>query len=481
MASQQKQTNKYALQDKRLPLIGSYTNRDSSGSKDQRFINIFPETRKVEAIESTRIFLNKRPGLTLYKTITAGAGRGIIWFRNKFYVAIGNKVYEDGVTPTAVITLTGSTGDIGMLLANSATIGDYLFICDGTAGWIINSAGTVTAISDPDFPTPHIPIPSFIDGYIILPKNSDIYNCVLDIPTSWNSGEFISAEMFPDKIVATCRQNNQVVVLGESSTEFFYDAANASGSPLTRNDSTAIQMGCAFPYAIYQNEQTYIFVSQSESGGRAIWQVSGFQPKKISDEFIDRILDAETDPLNCEGFGFRTMGHLFYFLSLKGLNRTFVYDVEEKLWHEWSTNVGGNHTRFTCIMMTDNHSGNAYLLHESNGSIYKLDPTAYTDDGTAILCEVVTNKYDMDTYKRKFMTCVLPVADRSAVGNYLIIRWSDDDYQTWSTFKTITLTDDFPSFARLGSFRRRAFNLKHDQPYPLRLESLQVFYYEGDH
>jgi hypothetical protein len=478
--TQQKET-KYSLRDKRLPLLGSYTNRDSSGSKDQRFINIFPETRKVEAVESTRIYLNKRPGLTLYKNIIAGAGRGLTWFRNTFYIAIGNKIYEDGVTPTAVLTLTGSSGDLGMLCANSSTLGDYLFICDGTAGWIINSAGTVTSIVDVDFPTPHVPIPVFIDGYIILAKNSDLFNCVLDTPTSWNSGEYISAEMFPDKVVALCRQNNQVVALGESSTEFFYDAANASGSPLTRNDSTVIQMGCAFPNALYQNEQTYIFVSQSESGGRAIWQVNGFQPKKISDEFIDRILDAETTPLTCEGFGFRTMGHLFFFVSLTSLNRTFVYDVEEKLWHEWSSNVGNTHAHFSCTKMSDNHTGAVYLLHDTNGSVYKLDPTSYTDAGTSILCEVYTNKYDMDTYKRKFMTCVLPVADRSPSGNYINIRWTDDDYQTWSQYKPITLIDDFPSFARLGSFRRRAFNIKHDQPYALRLESLQVFYYEGDH
>ena len=82
MAKQQKQ--KHQLQNIRLPLIGSFTNRSYSGNKDQRFINIFPETRKVEAIESTRIFLNKRPGLSLYKNFGAGEGRGCIWFRSTF-------------------------------------------------------------------------------------------------------------------------------------------------------------------------------------------------------------------------------------------------------------------------------------------------------------------------------------------------------------------------------------------------------------
>jgi hypothetical protein len=128
----------------RVPLIGSFTNRDYTSAKDQRFINMFPETRKVEQIENTKIFLNKRPGLTNYKTFSIGEGRGIAYFNNKIYVAIGNTVWEDGVTPTSKITLTGSTGKVGMIECNSSLIGDYLFVCDGTAGWIIDTSGTVT-------------------------------------------------------------------------------------------------------------------------------------------------------------------------------------------------------------------------------------------------------------------------------------------------------------------------------------------------
>ena len=555
MASQQKK-NKYQEQNVRLPIIGAMSNRDVSGAKDQRFVNMFPETRKVEAIESTRIFLNKRPGLTLYKDFGAGYGRGMAWFRNKLYVAVDGHIYEDGVTPTSIITLTDTDSKVGMIVANSSTIGDYLFICDGTKGWVVKSDGSVLTVfndslrtititaggssyetaptvvitggggtgavatatiasgavtsitvtnkgsgytSAPtisftggggsgakataylnNFPTPHIPVPTFIDGYILLAKGSDVYNCTLDEPTEWDGGQYLSAEMFPDPIVALARQNNQVVVFGETSIEFFYDAANISGSPLNRNDSTTLQMGCAMPYAVFQTEKTFMFVGQSESGGRAVWQVDGFQPKKISDEYIERILDGETTPLDCRGFGVRTMGHLFYVINLTSLGRTLVYDMDEKLWHEWSSNNNGVHTSFACDFLADTHIGAAYVLHNSNGCVYKVDPTKYTDDGVAILVDVTTNKYDMDTYNRKFMRAVRPVGDRYATGNALSIRWSDDDYQTWSNTKTVTLSDDFPNWSRLGSFRRRAFNLKHDLNYPLRLESLEVSFYEGD-
>lgn len=552
MAQQQSRQKKN--QTVRLPLMGAYSNRGYSGTKDQRFVNAFPETRKVDQLENTKIFINKRPGLTLYRDYGTGEGRGAAYFNGKFYVIIGNTVYEDAVSPVSKVTLTNSTGPVGMIVGNSSSTGDYLFICDGTKGWKIDTSGTVTEISNSSvlnvtvtsggtgyvstptvtfsappagvtatgtasitggvvtdihidnpgsgyvtaptitfssgaavavanlnsFPSPHIPSPTFIDGYILLAKGSDVYNCVLDTPTSWDASNFLSAEMFPDPIRALARQNNQVIVLGGSSIEFFYDAANVSGSPLSRNDSTTIQMGVAAPYAIYQNEKACIYISQSDSGGRAAWIIEGFQPRKISDEYIERILDSEVDMTDCRGFGLRTKGHMFYILNLKTINRTLVYDIDEKLWHEWSTNNAGNHSVFAYDHMTDNMTGAAYLLHTSDGTLSKLDVDNNRDVSTDILFEIVTNKYDMDSYNRKFMSLLRIVGDRYATANTVDVSWSDDDYQTWSNTKTISLSDDYPAFQRLGSYRRRAFRIKHASNNPLRLESIECTYTEGD-
>ena len=544
-------------QNIRLPLIGSMTNRSSSSTTDQRFINIFPETRKVDQIESTKIFLNKRPGLTIYKDFGTGQGRGCMYFNNKFYVAIGNTLYEDAISPVSKITFSGTTGHVGMIVANSSTIGDYLFVCDGTAGWYINTSGTVTSVthqmlysitintggsgytngsysctfsggggtgaaatytcsggavvsvvvtnvgsgytSAPTvgfasgtsgtnatgtvilnaFPTPHYSTPTFIDGYIALAKGSDIYTCDLDAPLKWNSSNYTSAEMFPDAIRCLARQNNQVVALGATSVEFFYDAANAVGSPLTRNDSTTNQMGTASAYAVYQNEKFLLFIGQSDSGGRAVWKVEGFQPTRVSDEFVDRIIDSEANIASAYGYGLRTMGHLFYIINLPTVNRTLVFDVDEKLWHEWSTNTADAHTAFAYNHACDDGAGAVYVLHSSNGTLYKLDPTKYQDDTVAIITELITNKFDMDTLKRKFMSNIRWIGDRYAV-NSIDLRWTDDDYQTWSNWKTIDLADDFPNFARMGAFRRRAFDWKHTGNYPLRGEAFEITYQEGD-
>ena len=131
----------------RLPLVGAFSNRDSTTGYDQRFVNIFPEARKVEQIDNTKLSMHKRAGLSLYRDYGTGEGRGCIYFNNKFYVAVGNTVYEDAVSPVSKITLTGSTGPVGMVLGNSTTVGDYLFVCDGTNAWYIDTSGTVTQIS----------------------------------------------------------------------------------------------------------------------------------------------------------------------------------------------------------------------------------------------------------------------------------------------------------------------------------------------
>lgn len=486
--AQQQQPGK--RQKARLPLIGAYSNRGSNPLKDQRFVNAFPETRKVEQLDNTRIYINKRPGLVEFCNVAPNAqGRGLIHFKNNFYAIIGNTVYEvsnSGIIVTPKITLPSSIGPCGIISCNSATLGDYIFICDGTVGWIIDDTGTPTQITDPDFPTPHRPSPTFIDGYVILAKGSDVYNCNLDDPLGWNTDQYLSAEMFPDPVSALARQNNQVVVLGTDSIEFFYDAANASGSPLSRNDAAAIQMGIAAPDLVYQNEQFCAYVAQSNSGGRAVWVIEGFKPRKVSDEYIERIIDAETNIQATSGFGFRTKGHLFFLINLKASDRTLVYDFDEKLWHEWASGIhtpyGSDptyHHSFDYDHVADNGTGKVYLLSASTGDMYYLDPEYYLDENIPIVVEIRTNKYDMDTYNRKFASSIKIVGDRYEGTNPIAVAWSDDDYQTWSNNYVVDLNDDFPTRSRMGSFRRRAWRLVHVANKPLRLESLEVVYDEG--
>ena len=516
----------------RVALAGHTMYRSSARTKDQRFINCYVESIKNELNDTKKSYVVKRPGYSLNTNVgVTGVGRGIHYYNSKYYTVIGTKLYEN---TTEKQTLSTSTGSVGFCEFDNAGVA-YLFLCDGTDGYVIDSSGTVTKVnqtysawasttsystgakriptvdngyyytattggtssgSQPTwpttigntvvdgtvtwtctgsyggFPSPHIPTPLAFDGYIVLAAASSqsIYNSDVDNAFGWSTGNFVDAEMFPDNISCLIRQNNMFIALGSYSGEFFFDAASASGSPFERNESAALQMGIAAPYATYQNEKFCMFISQSESGGRAIWVVEGFQPKKISTEHIERIIDAEGSSItSATGFGLRVGGHLFYVINLT--NTSLVYDLEEKVWHEWQSGATGG-SPFACKYLTDANAGKPVLLHGTNGKIYNLDPLTYQDDSVNIYVDIYTNKIDFDTMNRKFMKNLNFVGDLTS-GDSITVYWSDDDYVTWSSGATLSLTSR-PFFTRLGVFRRRAFRINHASNNPFRAESLEA-------
>lgn len=542
--TQQAAGTQLTSQPERIPLVGTLMYRSSARDKDQRFINCFQESLKNDVTDSKKAYLVKRPGLTQSTQVLVGGGtaRGFYYWDSAYYSVIGNKLYENS---TEKLTLAGSTGEVGFVkfdnegieylflcdgtnayvidaagtvtqvnqtysawaAATAKSVGDrviptvvngYYYEVTATSGsapytthattqptWPITIGTTVvdneltwTCMGEyGGFPTPHIPTPRFIDGYMLLAleASGDIYNSDVDNVFGWGGGNFCSAEMWPDNIVRLARQNNQLVAFGANSTEFFYDAATASGSPFNRNEGTVLQIGCAAPYAVYENERFLLFVGQSESGGRAVWMVEGFSPKKVSTEAVERVLDAAGSAITtAKGYGLRTKGHLFYVINLATC--TLVYDVEEKVWHEWSTNVATAHTAFTYNYQTDIGSGKSALLHNTDGYVYTVEPLIYQDNSTAILVDIYTQKYDGATMNRKFMHNLNVVGD---LGTAYTIRWSDDDYSTWNSF--FTLSSARPFITRCGSFRRRAFHIRHTANEDLRTEAIEFEVDVGTH
>ena len=517
----------------RVDLVGAIHSRDSTFSKDQRFLNLYPESVKTPFTKEPKKYLVKRPGISSNTDVVGGAatGRGCYYYEGSLYSVFANKVYKN---TTEIQTLATSTGSVGW--AESSGVTKYLFLCDGTDGYTITTTGTITKVnqtysawaattnyalgdirvptvdngfyytvtadagssggSQPTwptvidttvvdggitwtcsgsyggFPTPHVPKPAFLDGYIFLidTVTSDIYNCDLENPRGWSAANFIAAEMWPDDATALSRQNNQIVVFGRESIEFMYDSGSA-GTPLQRNDTIALEIGTVNADTIYQDEKQLIFVGQSGLGGRSIWLMSGSQPTKISYESIERVLDVEgTSITSAKAMGLRVAGHLFYILNLT--SKTLVYSVDEGIWHEWSTNSGGAHTKFAYSYVTDNLSGVPILQHDTDGKTYKLDTSVYRDNSIDILAELITAKLDFGNINRKFMYSLSLIGDTTAATSTISFRWSDDDYKTWTSWKDIDLVTR-PYFMKLGVFRRRAFHFKYTDNYPLRLEAME--------
>lgn len=459
----------------RVPLVGNPEQRSGGSTKDQQFVNFYPTLIESPVSGSKSYRLEQRPGLVYNLSTAAGVGRGTYYYNGSIFSVIDNQLYRNG---SAIQTLATSTGTVGF--QEFAGTLKYLIVLDGTSGWAISTTNVVTQITDADFPSPHVVQSAYMDGYLFVASanTDDIYNCDLEDVFTWTVGNFITAETFPDTISALCRQNNYVVALGTQTIEYFYDTGTFPGTPLARNASALHQIGIAAASTLVQSEEQVIFVGQTAEGGRTVWLMNGFNPVEIGIEPVRKSLDAEgTSITTAKAFCVRCGGHRFYVVNLT--STSWVYDFDERMWHQWA-NYDGT-AKFNCDYASDYTTGSPILQDRATGYIYTLTSGISTDaTGVATTANItstaISSKLDYGNMNQKFMSRLSLVCDVPNGNNSTscTIYWSDDDYQTWSTGRTLTISDTMPNITQLGMFRRRAFKLVYSQPYPLLLEGFEV-------
>lgn len=464
---------------KRLDLVFSPMQRSGSlPNKDARYVNVMPEVVANTLTQNKKHFIKSRPGVATAYTCAAGVGRGIYYWTlggvGYTFSVIGSDVRVNGVTR---LTLTTSTGPVNFTEFVNSTGNVSLILVDGTKGYVWTDSTTVTTITSADFPTPHVPNPIFLDGYLFLAKlnTHDIYNSNLNDPLLWTPGDYISAEMYPDTIVALSRNNNYIYAIGENSVEYLYDAANTTASPLARHDAAVQQFGCAAPATVVQTEKEVIFVGATDNGGHTVWIIDGFKETEIGIPAIKHVLLTEgTSLINANAYSIRVSGQKLYILMLT--SRTLVYSFDTKSWSEWASGATST-TAFLAGHGHDGPNGTAYVLGNTSGLVYVMSETYFTDAGTAFRCEIVTPRLDFESNNRKFMSRLSllgDIPDSTGTDNDVSIEWSDDDYNTWSTARILSFNYDFPVLRQLGAFRRRAFRFRYSLPHLLRLEGFEV-------
>jgi hypothetical protein len=382
-----------------------------------------------------------------------------------------------------------------------ATNGKKLVMSDGIDMYVITAAAsvlTVTRCTDADMPTPHVPFPVFLDGYIFLAKEGtgDIYNCDLNNPLSWTAGNFISAEMYPDDIQALVRVNNYILALGASSGEYFYDAGNASGSPLQRQENAALPFGCEFPNSIAYTKDTVMFLSTNGRGEYTFQVVKGFKHEPFpGGEAVIEVLQAQLTGGNTghkdvrAGF-LKQRSKLFYFLAFNGsqadtawTNDTVMASLDCQMWVRTVSDLYNSGTPagqfgFPVLFAHSTslgNSGETYVAgHFSvTGGAFtgRLTPTRFVDQLDAFNTYNIYQKLTLPperfgTWNRKFMSraaldyIVQPSLDVGAQALGVQLRYSDDLTASWTTaFPSGAVANNFPFFTQLGNFRQRMFEV----------------------
>lgn len=448
-------------QPTRLPLVVYPENRDSTTNKDARLVNGF-----VEKTGENTLHIFKRPALLDGGLVSAAVGRGIFYWNSNIYTIFGGTFYEAGVSK-------GSVQNAGIYTFSSCLgATPTLFFHNGSKGYTYNSGAGLVAVTDGDYPNALVPGSAYLDGttYVMIPTTAALQGSDFNNPASWDPLNSLIAQIEPDQGVAIAKQLVYVVALKQWSTEFFYDAGNAAGSPLGAVQGAKINIGCRSAASVRDVGGALAWIGTTREGSICVVLVDNVKAQIISTPQVERLLQA-VDYSEVYSWTAKVSGHRFYGVTSVISNLTLVYDLSTGLWAQW-TDPSGNY--FPIVDSTMNTTAQAVLQHASNGHLYTLDLATYQDAGTTFPVDIYTPNFDGGTRVRKYLQRIDVVADQQA-NSTLQLQFSEDDYQTWSTARDVDLSVARPYITDCGTFKRRAYHIHHSANTPLRLESLELF------
>ena len=172
-----------------------------------------------------------------------------------------------------------------------------------------------------------------------------------------------------------------------------------------------------------------------------------------------------------------------------GYNSTFVVNVTSSSTFTFPVDSGtvspatgtitatGYTDGYFPIVASCNYQGAQVFQAVSGGNVYEIAETATDDNGAYIDYVHRLGKIDSKNNKPKFMSGLEIIGDKVSANAY--VRYTDDDYQTYSYYRKVDLSLKRSRLARLGSYRRRAIVVRHTDSARFRVEALECDIEQG--
>lgn len=449
---------------KSWPLVTPPENRGDSTSKDARLVNCYAEKQQDGGYQ-----IYGRPGLAVSSQPpgAAATARGMYNWLGDVYSIFGNKLYKNGTAITGTLNTTNG----GYKWSQSLGSTPRLQLGNGVKAYNYDASAGLVEITDAQFPASFVKGWAYLDGttYVGTPT-AHILGSDINDPTSWDVLNDILAQIEPDLAIAVAKQLVYVIMLKQWTGEVFYDAGNATGSPLGTVQGAKIAYGCITSDGVAGMDDILFWPATNRGVAPQVIKLEGLKAEIISTDPIERLLDG-ADFTTTYSFTVKKRGHRFYVLTVVAANLTLVYDVDERLWHQW-TDASGNYFPF----VASSFSGLTTLLqHESDGRIYVFDESYTTDADSIITKDIYTPNFDAGTRRGKYLAMMFFEADQTE-GSLLEVRCNDSDYKTgaWTNFRQVDLSKKRPSLDNCGSFTRRAYNFRHRKHTQFRIKAVEL-------
>lgn len=445
--------------------------RDGTLAADAKNINCFIEK------DSQGTCIVKRPGST-YLTFGSGGttpgpqgtAQGSVFISGTIWWIVNDVLYQNG-NPAVSIVLPG-VSPIGIPYY---AISDFPF---GTSylsnGFQMFKIVGTTATLITGQPTPLVPGFVELDGVAyVMGTTGIIYGSAINDATTWPALDFVQADYWLGQGRGIVRHLNYIVALYNRGTVLYWDAnaaPNGQGIALNPVLSSAFTMGCASGATIQELADVTYWLAFNKEYGPSVQSLQGLQMVSISTPYVEKILQT-ANLAATYATSLRIAGHSFYVLTLAIPGITLAYDVGTQQWAEWTSIVGGNVNVFVGKFSANN--GFTQLSQDSStGMVMQFSDSVYTDATGPLPVTCVTPNYDWGTLNWKRFGYMNQIAN--TVNTTVSVSYTDDDYQSFSTPRTIDLSTVRKQLRNCGSSRRRAWMLQHTDNTPLRVYDMKV-------
>lgn len=348
-------------------------------------------------------------------------------------LTVGAYLYYVAGTSLYRVTESGNVAHLGAM-SISATAPVYMarnrratpdvgIVCDGLMYYFRTSLVQVT---DVDLLAPTSL--AVVDGMFVIGTANNTWQVgEIDDASAWDGLSFERADANPDAVVVVSARQNEAVIFGEQSCEFWQNAGMADGSGFAR--SGVMDLGCVAMGSVAPVDQTLAWVASD----RTVRLLAGYQGTRISSHAVERDIEDLTDRTTIRATSWVKDGHTFY--SITSANWTWVYDTVTSEWHN-RVSYGQSNWRVSEVVA---FAGTLIAGDASNGNLYEMSANYMDEAGAPLVSSVTFSPTTAFPHRMTFHRLWFDVETGVGTGQgavedvdpHLMLEWSDDGGATF--------------------------------------------------
>lgn len=377
-----------------------------------------------------------------------GGVRAALEVDGKLYCVAGTRVYS--VTTAQNVTLIGSmnipASGLVKMRRNRRASPDIAIVCGGLMYNI--RAGVLTQVSDADLLAP-IDM-DFVDGYFgIVTADNKWQIGAIDDATAWDALDFARADADPDDTAAISSMQSQFVIFGTETTEFYRNTGNAD---FAFERVTVADVGCLAAGSVQRLEQSINFVAQD----RTVRMFVGYAAQRISTHSVERDIEALADPAAITSATWVRDGHTFYCITAPG-EWTWVLDQLSGQWHKRQS-YGAASWRVSAVT---SFNGRLIAGDADEGKLYDMSPDHLDEAGDPLVMTIIAPPVHAFPFRMQHNAVFVDLERGAGTGQgaaqdvapVLMLSWSDDGGETWSSERKIEIGEQGQRMTRVRTHR----------------------------